>query len=89
MAAVTICSDFGAQENSPSICHELLGPDAMIFVFQMLSFKAAFSFSSFKQKALHFLYAFCHKGGVICISEVVDISPSNLDSNLVLMDTFI
>ena len=25
---------------------------------------------------------FCHKGGVICISEVIDISPSNLDSSL-------
>jgi len=38
MAAVTICSDFGAQENkvstvSPSICHEMMGLDAMIFVF--------------------------------------------------------
>ena len=25
--------------------------------------------------------AFCHKGGVICISEVIDISPGNLDSS--------
>jgi len=41
MAAVTICSDFGAQEIksvtvstvSPSICHEVMGPDAMILVF--------------------------------------------------------
>ena len=22
---------------------------------------------------------FCHKGGIICISEVIDISPGNLD----------
>ena len=29
-----------------------------------------------------FLLTFCHKGGVICISEVIDISPSNLDSSL-------
>ena len=38
MATVTICSDFGPQENkqsvtvsivSPSICHEVMGPDAM------------------------------------------------------------
>ena len=29
---------------------------------------------------LHF--TFCHKGGVICISEVIDISPRNLDSSL-------
>ena len=41
MAAVTISSDFGVQENkvchsfhySPSICHEVMEPDAMIFVF--------------------------------------------------------
>ena len=41
LASVTICSDFGAQENklcycfhySPSICYEVMGPDAMIFIF--------------------------------------------------------
>ena len=27
---------------SPSICHEVMGPDAMIFVFWMLSFKPVF-----------------------------------------------
>ena len=32
---------------SPSICHEVMGPDAMIFVFCMLSFKPTFSVSSF------------------------------------------
>jgi len=31
---------------------------------------------------VQFLFPFCHKGGVICISEVVDISPGNLDSSL-------
>ena len=31
---------------SPSICHEMMGPDAMILVFYMLSFKPAFSLSS-------------------------------------------
>ena len=55
MAAVTICSDFGAQKNkvshcfstvSLSICHEVLGPDAMILVFWMLSFKPTISLSS-------------------------------------------
>ena len=29
------------------ICHEVMGPDAMIFVFGMLSFKPTFSLSSF------------------------------------------
>ena len=55
MAAVTICSDFGAHENSlslvsivsPSICHEVMGLDAMILVLWMLSFKPTFSLSSF------------------------------------------
>ena len=56
MAAVTVYSDFGAQGKKksatvstflPSICHEMMGPDAMIFVFWMLSCKAAFSLSSF------------------------------------------
>ena len=32
---------------SPSICHEVMGPDAMILIFWMLSFKPAFSLSSF------------------------------------------
>ena len=32
---------------SPSLCHEVTGPDAMILVFSMLSFKPAFSLSSF------------------------------------------
>ena len=32
---------------SPSICHEVMGPDAMILVFWMLSFKTTFSLSSF------------------------------------------
>ena len=48
-------SDLGAQENkichcssfSPSICHEVMGLGAMTLVFWMLSFKPAFSFSSF------------------------------------------
>ena len=63
MPSITICSDFGAQENKIchcfhfflSICHEVMGPDAMILVFLVflrLSFKAAFSLSSFSLKRL-------------------------------------
>ena len=38
---------------SPSISHEVMGPDAMIFVFWMLSFKPTFSLSfHFHQEAL-------------------------------------
>ena len=32
---------------SPCICHEVIGPDTMILVFWMLSFKPTFSLSSF------------------------------------------
>ena len=32
---------------SPTICHKVMGPDAMFFVFWMLSFKLTFSLSSF------------------------------------------
>ena len=37
---------------SPSICHEVMGPDVMIFVFWMLSFKPTFSLSSFTFKRI-------------------------------------
>ena len=55
MAAVTICSDFVAQNIksvtvsivSPSTCHEVMGLGVMIFVFWMLSFKPTFSLYSF------------------------------------------
>ena len=37
---------------SPSICHGVMGPDAMILVLWMLSFKPTFSLSSFTFKRL-------------------------------------
>ena len=57
------------------------GPDAMILVFWMLSFKPTFRLSSFTFIKRLF-GSLCHKNGVICISEVIDISPGNIDSNL-------
>ena len=55
MAVVTTCSDFGAQKNKVSYCFHCFPiylpwsdeSDAMILVFWMLSFKSAFSLSSF------------------------------------------
>ena len=41
---------------SPSICHEVIGPDAMILVFWMLSFKPTFPLSSFT--FIHRLFSF-------------------------------
>ena len=54
---------------SPSICQEVIRPNAMILVFWMLSFKPAFSLSTFTfhWEALQFLFAFCHKGVIITI----------------------
>ena len=75
MDGVTVCSDFGAQENkvsccfhfSSSLCHEVMGLDAMILVFWMRSFKPAFSlFSStfikrLSSACLYFLpLGWCH-----------------------------
>ena len=46
---------------SPSICHEVMGLDAMVFVFRTLGFKPAFSLLfHFHQEALQFFFAFCH-----------------------------
>ena len=56
MAALTIYSDFRAPRRGnlsllpsfpPSICHAIMGPDAMILIFLMFSFKLALSLSSF------------------------------------------
>ena len=35
----------------------------------------------FHEETLQFFFAFCHNGGVICLSKVIDISPGNLDSS--------
>ena len=55
MAAITTSSDFGAPQNKifhcfhcfPIYLHEVMGLDAMILVFWMLSIKSTFSLSSF------------------------------------------
>ena len=54
MTAFTICCDFGAPKNKVCLCfhyfpiylHEVMGLDAMILVFCMLSFKPTFLLSS-------------------------------------------
>ena len=42
---------------SPSVCHKVMGPDAMILVFWMLGFKPAFSLSS---RGSLVLFTVCH-----------------------------
>ena len=93
MAAINICSDFGAPQNKVCHCfhcfpiyknHEVMGPDAMILVFWMLSFKPTFSPSSFT-----FIKRLFNSSSLSAIKVVssaylrlIDISPSNLDSSL-------
>ena len=79
---------------SPSICYEVMGPDAMILVFWMLSFKPTFSLSSFTFIKRLFSSSSLSAIRVVSsvylrffffISEIIDISPGNLDSSLCLI----
>ena len=67
---------------SPSIYHEVMGPDAMIFVLWMLNFKPAFSLSSFTFIKRLFSSSFSAIRVVSSAKPTYDISPSNLDSSL-------
>ena len=73
-----------------------MGPDAMILAFLMLSFKSAFSLSSltfikrlFHSSSLSPVPRHSHWCGIICISDVVDISSSNIDSSLCFIQPYI
>ena len=67
---------------SPSICHQVIGLDSVIFIFLILSFKPAFSLSSFTLIKRPFSsFSLSAWSGIICISEVIDISTGNLDSS--------
>ena len=68
----------------PFICPEVMGPDAMILVFWILSFKPTFSLSSFTLIKRIFSSSLLSviRMVVIYIFEVVDICPGNLDSIL-------
>ena len=45
---------------SPSICHEVMGLEAVILVYPMFSVMPAFSLFHLSQEALYFLFTFCH-----------------------------
>ena len=68
----------------PSICHEVMGLDAMILVFWMLSFKPIFLLSSFTfiKRLFSSLLSAIRMVSSNCTSKVIDISPGNLDSSL-------
>ena len=72
---------------SPSISHEVMGPDAMILVFWMLSFKptsSLFYFTFIKR-----LFSSSSLSAITVVSSalsVIDISPGNLDSSLCFIE---
>ena len=87
MTAVIICSDFGAPPNK--VCHcfhcfpiwlsKVMAPNTMIFGFWMLSLsQLCYSLLSLSWRDSLVLFAFCHIGGVICISDVINIVPEIL-----------
>ena len=91
MAVVSVHSDLleskkmksvTASTFSSSTCYEVMGLDAMILVFWMLSFKPAFSLSSSTLIKRLFSSSLLSASGIISICKVVDISPGNLDSSL-------
>ena len=92
MAVVTICSDFGAPQNKVCHCFHCFhiylpwsdGTRCHDHSFLNAEFSARFFtlLFHFHQEALQFLFTFCHKGAVTCVSEVINIFPSNLDSSL-------
>ena len=67
---------------SPSICHEVMGPDAMILVFWMLCFKPTFSLSSFTFIKRLFSSSSLSALRVVSSAYLRFISPSNLNSTL-------
>ena len=61
MAAATICSDFQSPQNkvchcfycSPSICCEVMGPDAMLFILVLFNYFVS-SYNSLRKKKTDF-----------------------------------
>ena len=52
---------------SPSVCHDVMWPDAMILVFWMLSFKPTFSLSSFT--FIKRLFGYCSLSAIRVVSS--------------------
>ena len=64
-------------------CREVMGLNAMVFVFWIWVLSQLFlSLLLLSSRGSLVFLCFCHKDCAICISEVIDISPSNLDSSL-------
>ena len=75
---------------SPSVCHEWWDqmPWSWVFECWVLS-QLLYSPLSLSSRGFLVLLHFLRKGNVICISEVIDISPGNLDSSLCFIQSSI
>ena len=76
---------------SPSICHEVMGPDAMILVFWMLIFFFFFTFISWRLIILQYCSGFCHtltwiSHGFTCVAHLE--LPSHLPWMLSFKQSF-
>ena len=87
MAAVTIHSDFGAQESNVPHCFPIYLPWSDGTRYHDLSFlNIEFSVSfftllfHFHEEALSFLFISCRKGGFTCVSEVIDILETQINT---------
>ena len=68
---------------SPSVCHEVMGPDAMILFSEYWVLSQLFNYPlSLSSRGSLVLLCFLHKSGVICVFEIIDISSGSLDSSL-------
>ena len=70
---------------SPSICHEMMGPDGMIFVFECWVLSQFFSLSSFT--LIKRLYSSSLLSAITVVSStylkmIIDFSPGSVDSSL-------
>ena len=67
----------------------LLGRKAMTHLDSILKSRDIALSTKVRLVKLWFFLTFCHKGGVICISEVIATSPGNLDSSLCFIQSSI
>ena len=99
MAAVTICSDFGTKENKVFHCFHCF-PHLFVIKLQDQMPWSSFSECGVLSQLFHSPLSpssrgslvpllFLPKGGIIWISEAIDISPWNLDSSLCFMQSSI
>ena len=86
-------ADFGAQKNKVSHCFHCFPTSFPIKWWDRMpwsSFSECWALSQLfhsplslsSRGSLVFFFTFCHQGGVICVSEVIDLSPGNLDFSL-------